>query len=295
MVQHERTPEDHETLQRHTFYGQEKKPLPALLGLMNMILHGVFTPNIIRVNTLEKDDVRNIPPEARHHVILTNPPFGGKEGDQIQGNFPVQHNATELLALQHIIAKLRPNGRCGVVVPEGILFRGDAFAIVKQKLIQKYKLYAIISLPAGVFANVTSSGAGPKTNIMFFDGPGPTKQIWYYEIRQVGYTLTKAQRSIPENDLPDALAMLGKYREALINDIEPPLNERCWIIPIEQIIENNYDLSARNPYQTDINYFDRSIESIIADLSSKNQIIGDVLSELDEWLDSEKLLRDLSS
>lgn len=229
MVKQEQTPDDHEALQRNTFYGQ-KKPLPALLGMMNMILHGVLTPNITRANTLEKDDVRNIPHDERHHVILTNPLLVARKGHKFRGNL-IQSNATELLSLQHIIAKLRPDGRCGVVVPEGILFRSNTFAAVKKDLLNKFNLIAIISLPAGVFANVTSTGTGPKTDILFFDGPGPTKQIWYYEVSQVGFTLTKAQRLTTENDLPEALSMLDKYRQATQAGSEPELNEKCWTIP----------------------------------------------------------------
>jgi type I restriction enzyme M protein len=129
----ERTIEDHRALQEQTFYGAEKKPIPALLGLMNMVLHGVTAPRILRRNTLE-ENVRQI--SERYDVIMTNPPFGGIEGRHIQQNFTIQVQATELLFVQHIMKKLKPRdgARCGMVVPEGTLFRTGAFADVKRDL-----------------------------------------------------------------------------------------------------------------------------------------------------------------
>ena len=105
MKKNERTIEDYRMLQEKTFFGQEKKPLPALLGLMNMVLHGVTAPRIVRRNTLE-ENIRSI--SERYEVVLTNSPFGGTEGRHIQANFPVQATATELLFLQHIMKKLKP-------------------------------------------------------------------------------------------------------------------------------------------------------------------------------------------
>jgi type I restriction enzyme M protein len=147
----ERTIEDHRTLQEQTFYGQEKKPIPALLGLMNMVLHGVTAPRVLRKNTLE-ENVRQI--SERYDVITTNPPFGGVEGQHIQQNFPIQVQATELLFMQHIMKKLKPRdgARCGMVMPEGTLFRTGAFGDVKRDLLEQFDLHTIVSLPPGTFA-----------------------------------------------------------------------------------------------------------------------------------------------
>jgi type I restriction-modification system DNA methylase subunit len=143
MSVQELTLKDHETLQRFTFYGQEKKPLPTLLGMMNMILHGVLTPNISRTNTFANEDIRDIPLDQRYNIILTNPPFGASEDPDVQINFPIQSTATELLALQYIMAKLQPNGRCGVIVPNGTLSSAvEAFINVKKMLLEKFNLYA---------------------------------------------------------------------------------------------------------------------------------------------------------
>jgi len=105
-------------LNEDTFFGNEKTPLSYVMGVMNMILHGVESPNISKTNTLTKD-IRGLEEKDRYDCILANPPFGGKEKDQVQQNFPIKSNATELLFLQHIMSHLKLNGRCGVVIPEG--------------------------------------------------------------------------------------------------------------------------------------------------------------------------------
>ncbi|MEM2991228.1 MAG: N-6 DNA methylase, partial [Halobacteria archaeon] len=228
------TVEEYEKLQKETFHAQEKKPFPYLIGVMNCILHGLLTPNVVRKNTLE-DNIRNIPEARRHNVILTNPPFGGKEGRQIQQNFPVQSQATELLALQYVMKSLKQNGRCGIVVPEGVLFRGDAFAQVKKELLENFNLHTIVSLPSGVFANVTSSGQGPKTNLLFFDRTGPTKEIWYYEhIPREDKKYTKAN-PITDDDLNDCFEKWKKRQ----------ISENSWVVPVEEIVKRGYDLTAK--------------------------------------------------
>ncbi len=268
----ELTIEDHEKLQKETFYGQEKKSLPYLLGIMNCILHGILTPNITRKNTLE-EDVRNIPEAERFEIILTNPPFGGKEGRHVQQNFPVKSRATELLALQYVMKKLKKDGRCGIVLPEGVLFRGDAFAQVKKELLENYNLHTIVSLPAGVFANVTSSGQGPKTNLLFFDRTGPTKEIWYYElIPPPGVKYTKAS-PIKDEHLADAYE---KWKERAIS-------ENSWIEPIEEIIKRDYDLTAKNPNRKE-EYEHRPPEELVASILEKEQKIAAILKEIEALL-----------
>jgi len=227
---------DYETLQKDTFYAQEKKPLPYLIGVMNCILHDLLTPNVVRKNTLE-DNIRNIPEAQRRDVILTNPPFGGKEGRQIQQNFPVESQATELLALQYVMKSLKRNGRCGIVLPEGLLFGGAPFTQVKRELLENFNLHTIVSLPAGVFANVTSSGQGPKTNLLFFDRAGPTKEIWYYEHKPPNQKRYTKANPITDEDLVECFQ---KWKTRTIS-------ENSWIVPVEDIVKRGYDLTARNP------------------------------------------------
>jgi len=275
----ELTIEHYEILQKETFYGQEKKPLPYLIGVMNCILHDMLTPNIVRKNTLE-EDIRNIPETKRFNVILTNPPFGGKEGKQIQQNFPVKSNATELLALQYVMKRLRMGGRCGIVVPEGILFRGDAFALVKKELLENYNLHTIISLPSGVFANVTSSGQGPKTNLLFFDKKAKTKEIWYYDF--AGYSedvlkkkYTKANPVIDE-DFKDCYKK-WKNRE---------ISKYSWFVPVEEVIKRGYDLTTRNPNKKE-EYEYEPPQVLVSKIMEKEKRISEILDELYEALGTE--------
>ncbi len=157
-------PSDIETLCRNTFYGKEKKGLAALLGSMNLILHGVTSPNITRGNTLEEPT--SVAPAMRYDVILANPPFGGKGDRHLQQKFPVPVSATELLFLQHMIMKLSSaeRARVGVVLPDGSLFRGGSFAEVRRILVEYYHVFAVISLPPGVFAPYSDV----KTSLVFF-------------------------------------------------------------------------------------------------------------------------------
>ncbi len=265
MKKDEKSTEDHETLQRHTFYGQEKKPLPCLLGMMNMILHGVLTPNIVRKNTLG-DNIRNISDEHRHRVILTNPPFGGKENRQIQQNFPVKGQATELLFLQHIMKKLKPGGRCGMVVPEGTLFRGEAFATVKKELLDNFNLHTIVSLPPGVFLPYS----GVKTNLIFFERTGPTKDIWYYDL-QPPPGIQKFTKGKPVQDEHfDDCRTKWKTRE---------VSDQSWTVSAGEIVENGYDLTAKNPSrkaETEL----PPPEELVADILEKEHRITQILEEL---------------
>lgn len=273
-----------------TFFGQEKKPLPYLLGVMNTVLHEIPVPHIVRKNTLS-DDIRKYTEKERYHVILTNPPFGGTENiEAVRANFPYPSSATSILFMQHIMHRLRRDGRVGMVIDEGVLFKSSerAYLDTKKELLEEYNLYAIVSLPAGVFANVVSSGTGPKTDLLFFDHLGPTRQIWYYEVSSVGFSLTKTQKPVAENDLPDCLAMWKAYATWRRlpdgqRDAEPPQNERCWVVPVEEIVKINYDLSAANPKRK--NGFDhRPPEELIADIADKQARISELIAEIQELL-----------
>jgi len=268
------TVEEYEKLQKETFLGQEKKPFPYLLGAMNCILHGLLTPNVVRKNTLE-DNIRNIPESRRHNVILTNPPFGGKESRQIQQNFPVQSQATELLALQYVMKSLKQNGRCGIVVPEGVLFRGDAFTQVKKELLENFNLHTVVSLPSGVFANVTSSGQGPKTNLLFFDRTGPTKEIWHFEhVPPDDKKYTKAN-PITDDDLKDCFEK-WKKRE---------ISEYSWVVPVEEIVKRGYDLTAKNPNKKEeLEY--KTPEELVASVLEKEKMILEIAEEIQNLFNS---------
>ena len=176
-----KTAEEHRRLQRDTLYGCEAKPLPFLLCQMNLLLHGVETPNIDPLNAL-RFPLREIGDKDRVDVIITNPPFGGEEERGILGNFPEDKKTAEtaMLFLQLIMRKLRrlpKAGRAAVVVPNGTLFGDGICARIKEELLKEFNLHTIVRLPNGVFAPYTPIA----TNILFFDRSGPTREVWYYE------------------------------------------------------------------------------------------------------------------
>ncbi len=174
LEKQQHTAEDRKALQTVTLFGIEKKPMPYLLGMMNMLLHGVERPNLRRDNAL-KVPLREIGDRDRFDVIVTNPPFGGEEERGIQLNFPEATRTSEaaLLFLQFIMRSLKPGGRCGMVVPNGTLFGDGVAARVKEQLLAGFNLHTIVRLPNGVFAPYTSI----PTNLLFFDKPGPTSEI----------------------------------------------------------------------------------------------------------------------
>jgi type I restriction enzyme M protein len=159
-----------ETLKTQTFWGREKENLIYPIVLANLVLHGIDKPNIWHGNTLSGQEIygglfEGAPP--LFDVVLTNPPFGGKEGKEAQTNFDYKTSSTQALFLQHVIRSLKEGGRCGIVLDEGLLFRTnqDAFVKTKKKLLDDCDLWCIASLPAGVF---TAAGAGVKANLLFF-------------------------------------------------------------------------------------------------------------------------------
>ena len=188
------TAEQLETLKQRTFWGREKENLIYPIALANLVLHGIDKPNLWHGNTLTGREsygglFEGLP--QAFDVILTNPPFGGKEGKEAQTNFDYKTGATQVLFLQHVIRSLRDGGRCGIVVDEGLLFRTneDAFVKTKRKLLDDCELWCVVSLPAGVF---TAAGAGVKTNLLFFTKGEPTRKIWYYDLSEL-----KIRKKIP--------------------------------------------------------------------------------------------------
>ncbi len=216
-------------LNEDTFFGNEKTPLSYVMGVMNMILHGIESPNISKTNTLTRD-IRGMEEKDRYDCILANPPFGGKEKEQIQQNFPIKSNATELLFLQHMMNSLKLEGRCGVVIPEGVLFQTNkAFQSVKKELLERFNVHTILSLPSGIFLPYS----GVKTNVLFFDRNGSTSDIFYYEVNPP-HKLTK-NKPIQYEHFKEFLDVWEK-RE---------LTDNSWIVNINDLKE--FDISAKNP------------------------------------------------
>jgi type I restriction enzyme M protein len=184
---HELASNERTRLKHHTFYGREKENVVFPITLANLVLHGIDQPNLWHGNTLTNQAVYDglfLSNPDRFDVVLTNPPFGGKESKQAQQDFDYQTSATQVLFLQHVMKSLAPQGRCGIVLDEGVLFRTNeqAFVQTKAKLLNEFNLYCVLSLPGGAFSG---AGAGVKTNVLFFEAGKPTEKIWYYDLSDV--------------------------------------------------------------------------------------------------------------
>ena len=218
------------TLQTKSFYGAEKKTLAYIIGIMNMILHGIESPNIIHQNTLETN-IQEIQNKDRVDVILANPPFGGREKINIQENFPIKTSQTAYLFLQHFIKKLKIGGRCGIVIINTFLTNTDSGSIaLRKQLLEECNLFAILDLPTGTF-----TGTGVKTVAIFFEKGKPTKELWYYQLN-TGRNLGKTN-SLNEDDLEDFI------KSTKIKKI----SKNSWSIDIKKIDKNTWDLSVQNP------------------------------------------------
>ncbi len=261
-------------LQHKTFYGLELKPLTYLLGSMNMILHGIEGANLELANTLEVHS-QNIGEKDKHKVILANPPYGGKMAQELQTNFRVKSGATECLFLQHIMANIAKGGRAGVVVPEGVLFRGGPDQKVRKELLEQFNVHTILSLPAGCFLPYT----GVKTNVIFFDkmedGSG-TGSVWFYDLTNDGYELKQTRKPIQGSQLPDFLAKWAAQVE----------DENAWVVPIADIAAKGYDLSAKNPNRVD-DYEHRPALKLVQSIKAKEERIVDLLVELEAFLEGQ--------
>jgi len=282
------TAEDHRRLQRETLFGIEAKPLPYLLCQMNLLLHGVETPNIDPLNAL-RFPLREIGDKDRVDVIITNPPFGGEEERGILGNFPEDKQTAEtaLLYLQLIMRKLkRPGhlspagrgtggegGRAAVVVPNGTLFGDGIAARIKDELLKEFNLHTIVRLPNGVFAPYTSI----PTNVLFFDRSGPTQEVWYYEhpLPAGRKNYTKTQPLQFDEFAP--LIAWWKNREE---------NDRAWKVSAAEILANGCNLDRKNPHaKNDITHLPP--DQIAADILQKEQRIAEIMENIRKLLAKE--------
>ena len=230
------SPDQLETLKQRTFYGREKDNAIYPIVLANLVLHGIDEPHIWHGNTLTGLEIygglfAGAPP--LYDVVLLNPPFGGKEGKEAQTRFGYKTRATQVLFLQHVIGSMKPGGRCGIVLDEGVLFRTNELAFVqtKTKLLDDCEVWCIVSLPQGVFV---TAGAGVKTNLLFFTKGKPTERVWYYDLSAVKVT--------KKNPLT-----LGKFEEFFRLLPERADSERSWTVTREEIEAKDYDLKAVNP------------------------------------------------
>jgi type I restriction enzyme M protein len=261
-------PEQLDMLMHGTFYGREKENLVYPIALANMVLHGIDQPNLWHGNTLTGSESYGglfLGAPALFDVVLTNPPFGGKEGKEAQTRFAYKTGATQVLFLQHVIDSLKNGGRCGIVMDEGVLFRTSetAFVQTKRKLLDDCDLWCIVSLPPGAFVN---AGAGVKTNLFFFTKGSVTERVWYYDLSD--------RKEGKKNPL--TLADFKEFFELLP---ERKDSERSWTVTREQINAKNYDLKAVNP-NAKSEEDARTPEQLLDFIEEKGREIAAALTEL---------------
>ena len=262
------TAEQVDLLKHRTFFGREKENLIYPIALANLVLHGIDQPNLWHGNTLTGLEIygglfQDAP--ATFDVVLTNPPFGGKEGKEAQTHFAYKTSATQILFLQHVVDSLKRDGRCGIVLDEGVLFRTNeaAFVQTKRKLLDECDLYCVLSLPSGVF---TAAGAGVKTNLLFFTKGGPTERIWYYDLSGV-----KVGKKSP--------LTIGHFEEFFRLMPGRESGERSWTVERAAIEASGFDLKAVNPNaRRDIDT--RTPEDLLTIIDEKGREVARAVEDL---------------
>jgi type I restriction enzyme M protein len=262
----EKTTDNLKTLQEDTLYGKEKKNLAYVIGIMNMILHGIEAPNIIHTNTLG-ENIRDIQEKNRYNVILANPPFGGKERKEIQQNFDIKTGETAFLFMQHFIKSLKTGGRAAIVIKNTVLSNTDNASVALRKLLlEGSNLHSILDLPGGTF-----TGAGVKTVVLFFQKGEPTKTIWYYQLdpgRNMGKT-----NPLNDKDMEEFVT-LQKTK---------PETEKSWNIDVRSLSEVEMDLSPKNP-NTPKEAPLRSPEVILTEMETLDVETSSILNQIKELI-----------
>jgi len=250
---------DAKTLQERTFYGKEKKSLAYVMGVMNMILHGIEAPNIIHTNTLS-ENLADIQDKDRFDVVLANPPFGGKERKEVQQNFPIRTGETAFLFLQHFIKSLKAGGRGGVVIKNTFLSNTDNASVSLRKLLlESCNLHTVLDCPSGTF-----QGAGVKTVVLFFEKGAPTRKVWYYQL-EPGRSMGKTN---PLND--DDLAEFIKLQKTMAD------SPKSWSLDAKTIDQTTFDLSVKNPNGVEV-VTHRSPQEIVDEIVALDAESAEVL------------------
>lgn len=257
-------------LQEESLFGNEAKSLPYLLAQMNLVLHGVESPNITVGNSLAIK-LTEIGDAERVDVIATNPPFGGEEERSIQDGFPADKRTSEtaLLFLQLIMRRLRRQpkaGRAAVVVPNGVLFGDGICGRVKEELLAEFNLHTVVRLPSGVFEPYTPI----PTNILFFDRTGPTKQVWFYELpAPEGKRKYSKTSPITGAEFNACVSWWPERRET----------REAWTVPVTTLIERSFNLDLHNPNVTDESEMlppSRIIESMLERHTRSRELLEEV-------------------
>lgn len=253
-----------QTLQKDTFYGKEKKNLAYVIGIMNMILHGIEAPNIKHTNTLA-EPLSDIQEKDRYNIILANPPFGGKERKEVQQNFNIKTGETAFLFMQHFIKSLKAGGRAAVVIKNTVLSNTDNASVALRKhLLESCNLHTVLDMPAGTF-----TGAGVKTVVLFFTKGESTKKTWFYSL-DAGRNMGKTN-PLNDKDMKDFIALQKTSKDS----------DNSWTINIQDLDENTYDLSVKNPHTKEEEPL-RSPAVILEDMRSLDKETNEILDSISE-------------
>ncbi len=253
------------TLQSKTFYGKEIKSLAYIIGIMNMILHGIEAPNIKHADTLAQN-INDIQEKDRYNVILANPPFGAGIGREIQQNFPIKTGETASLFLQHFIKILKAGGRAGIVIKNTFLSNTDNASVSLRKLLlESCNLHTVLDLPNGTFA-----GAGVKTVVLFFEKGKPTKKVWYYRL-DPGRSLGKTN-PLNEKDLMEFIELQKSFGDS----------PRSWSVDMNEINKETFDLLVKNPNSEQPSH--RDATEIIKEIASLDAQSAKALKKINELI-----------
>lgn len=267
------TPEEKDLVNKN-IYGIEKKPLPHLLCMTNLLLHDIDEPNILHGNSLEKN-VRDYKEEDKFDIIMMNPPYGGTETDSIKVNFPVEMQSTETadLFMALILYRLKHNGKVGVVLPDGFLFGTDAAKVaIKEKLLKDCNLHTIVRLPQGVFAPYTSI----TTNVLFFDKTGTTEKIHYYEIPlPEGYKSFSKTRPFGDTHMECVKTWWNNRDNG---------DENAYVITKDEVVANRYNLDFKNPNKI-VEEHEFTLEELLLSMTEKSKNISSLLEKISAELE----------
>lgn len=276
LKQQETTTEDRQKI-IESIHGVEKKPLPHMLAITNMMLHDIDVPSRIRNDNTLSRPYKDYGPKERVDIIITNPPFGGTEEDGIEKNFLSKHQTRETADLfMALIMHLLKNdtGRAAVVLPDGFLFGEGVKTTLKQELLDNFNLHTIVRLPKGVFAPYTSI----NTNILFFEKGGKTDDVWFFEHPYPeGYKSYSRSKplTIGEFDLEKSW-WGGAKRESRQE------TEHAWKVSAADIAARGYNLDCKNPHQEIIEH--RAPEELIAEYQAISQELASIQNALKEEL-----------
>lgn len=268
LKKQEKTVQDKEII-NNSLYGIEKKNLPYLLCITNLLLHDIDSPNIIHGNSLEKN-VRDYKEDDKFDIIAMNPPYGGVEQKNIQMNFPTELQTSETadLFVTTILYRLKQNGRCGIILPDNFLFGiENSQKALKEKLMNECNLHTIVKLPAGVFAPYTSI----TTNMLFFDKTGATEKIHYYDIPlPEGYKSFSKTKPFRDSHLDGVRAWWNNRDNG---------DENAYVVTKEEVIANGYNLDFKNPNKL-VEEHKSTLDELLSSMSEKSKNISSLLEKI---------------